>query len=55
MSIQGIEKAVHILIKFGSKKNIERLQSGQFYMKRLQYYIDLEKSTSDEMVGDNRS
>ena len=52
MSIQGIEKAVNILIKFGSEKNIKRLQSGQFYMKRLQYYIDLEKSTADEMVGD---
>ena len=50
MSIQGIEKAVNILIKFGSEKNIKRLQSGQFYMKRLQYYIDLEKSTADEMV-----
>ena len=52
MSVQGIEDAIHILIKFGSQKNIKSLQSGQFYMKRLQYYIDLEKSTSDEMVGD---
>ncbi|MBR2498747.1 MAG: hypothetical protein IKB67_03445 [Clostridia bacterium] len=52
MDIKGIESAVHLLIKFGSKQNIQKLQSGQFYMKRLKYYVDLEKNTSDEMVGD---
>ena len=41
-----------MLLKFGSEKNIRSLQAGNFYMKNLQYYIDLEKTSDDESVGD---
>lgn len=39
-------------MKFGKEENLQKLQAGQFYMKNLQYYVDLEKGTSDEDVGD---
>ncbi|WP_350343207.1 hypothetical protein PRVXT_002497 [Proteinivorax tanatarense] len=41
-----------ILMKFGSKENLEKLQQGKVYMKNLDYYINLENETSNEDVGD---
>lgn len=41
-----------MLLKFGSEVNLKKLQLGHLYMKNLQYYVDLEKTTSDENVGD---
>lgn len=41
-----------MLMKFGSEKNLRKLQAGQLYMKNLKYYVDLEKTTDDEDVGD---
>ncbi len=41
-----------MLLKFGSGKNLRKLQAGQLYMKNLKYYVDLEKMTDDENVGD---
>lgn len=52
MNEKTVENAWSILFKFGSEKNLRKLQAGQFYMKNLQYYVDLEKATSDEDVGD---
>ncbi|WP_240077961.1 hypothetical protein [Enterococcus gallinarum] len=48
---EGKEK-FFLLMKFGSRKNLEMLQQGKVYMKNLQYYIDLETATEDEDVGD---
>lgn len=52
MNEKTVENAWSILFKFGSEENLRKLQAGQFYMKNLQYYVDLEKATSDEDVGD---
>lgn len=41
-----------MLMKFGSEKNLKKLQAGQLYMKNLKYYVDLEKTTDDEDIGD---
>lgn len=41
-----------MLLKFGSEKNLRKLQAGQLYMKNLKYYVDLEKMMDDENVGD---
>ena len=41
-----------MLMKFGSEENLKKLQAGQLYMKNLKYYVDLEKATDDEAVGD---
>lgn len=41
-----------MLMKFGTRENLEKLQFGSVYMKNLQYYIDLENSSDDEDVGD---
>ena len=41
-----------MLMKFGSEENLNKLRKGQLYMKNLQYYVDLEKTTDDEDVGD---
>lgn len=48
---EGKEK-FSILMKFGSRKNLEMIQQGRIYMKNLQYYIDLETATDDEDIGD---
>ena len=47
-----IESALFLVMKFGKKENLEALRRGTVYMKNLQYYIDLEKSTDDGDVGD---
>ena len=52
MKEKTIENAWSILLKFGKEENLQKLRAGQFYMKNLQYYVDLEKGTSDEDVGD---
>ncbi len=52
MQEKTIENALYMLVKFGSEENLTKLQHGQLYMKNLQYYVDLEKNTSDEDVGD---
>jgi len=46
------ENGFSMLLKFGSEENVRKLKDGQLYMKNLQYYVDLEKATSDEDVGD---
>ncbi|HAE62925.1 MAG TPA: hypothetical protein DCG38_11440 [Eubacteriaceae bacterium] len=50
--IDMIEDRFFLLLKFGSRTNLEMLQQGKVYMKNLQFYIDLENATSDEDVGD---
>ena len=52
MEERTIENGWSMLLKFGAKENLKKLQAGQFYMKNLQYYVDLEKATSDESIGD---
>ncbi len=52
MEKKTIENGWSMLMKFGSEENLKRLQKGQFYMKNLQYYVDLEKTTDDKDVGD---
>lgn len=52
MENKDIKNDLSMLMKFGSEENLKKLQSGQFYMKNLQYYVDLEKSTLDKNVGD---
>ena len=52
MDKKTIENGWSMLMKFGSEENLKRLQKGQLYMKNLQYYVDLEKATDDEDVGD---
>ena len=51
MEEKTVENGWSMLLKFGTEKNLKKLQKGQLYMKNLQYYVDLEKSTSDEDVG----
>lgn len=52
MKEKKIEDDVFILMKFGSEENLRKLQAGQLYMKNLKYYVDLEKTTADEDIGD---
>lgn len=53
MAKKTIKNAWSMLIKFGSEENLKKLQSGELYMKNLQYYVDLEKNNSDDdVVGD---
>lgn len=52
MAEKTIKNAWSMLIKLGAEENLKKLQSGELYMKNLQYYVDLEKGTSDENVGD---
>lgn len=40
------------LIKFQSYDRIQKLQQGLLYMKNLDYYRELEKTSGDNMVGD---
>ena len=47
-----IENGWSMLMKFGSEENLKKLQKGQFYTKNLQYYVDLEKASDDDNVGD---
>lgn len=47
-----VEDGWLMLMKFGYEKNLKKLQAGQLYMKNLKYYVDLEKATDDEAVGD---
>jgi len=49
---KSIDNDFSMLLKFGSRCNLEKLQKGNIYMKNLQYYIDLENSSDDEDVGD---
>lgn len=41
--VEERKKHFHMLIKFGSKENLEKLQHGQVYMKNLKYYNELEE------------
>ena len=52
MEEKTVENGWTMLMKFGSKKNLKKLREGQLYMKNLKYYVDLEKTTDDEDVGD---
>lgn len=52
MEEKTVENGWSMLMKFGSKKNLKKLREGQLYMKNLKYYVDLEKTTDDEDVGD---
>lgn len=52
MSDKTVKDGWSMLMKFGSEKNLRKLQAGQLYMKNLKYYVDLEKTTDDEDVGD---
>ena len=52
MADKTVKDGWSMLMKFGSEKNLKKLQAGQLYMKNLKYYVDLEKTTDDEDVGD---
>ena len=52
MADKTVEDGWSILMKFGSEKNLRKLQAGQLYMKNLKYYVDLENTTGDEDIGD---
>lgn len=41
-----------LLMKFSSEENLQKLRSGQLYMKNLQYYVNFEKATEDQNIGD---
>lgn len=51
-SIQKSEEFM-MLIKFGAKENIEKLQKGQIFMNRLHFFVDSEENNLDSEVGDN--
>lgn len=48
----ALENAFSMLIKFQNYNRLADLQQGNIYMKKLQYFIDLEKETQDENKGD---
>ena len=52
MADKTVKDGWSMLMKFGSEENLQKLQAGQLYMKNLKYYVDLEKETEDEAVGD---
>ena len=52
MADKTVKDSWSMLMKFGSEENLKKLQSGQLYMKNLKYYVELEKTTDDEDVGD---
>ena len=52
MEDKTVKDGLSMLMKFGSENNLRKLQAGQLYMKNLKYYVDLEKTTDDEDVGD---
>ena len=52
MEKKTVKNGLSMLMKFGSEENLKKLQKGQLYMKNLQYYVDFEKTTDDEDVGD---
>lgn len=52
MADKTVKDGWSMLMKFGSEENLQKLQAGQLYMKNLKYYVDLEKETEDEDVGD---
>ena len=52
MKKKTVKEVWSMLMKFGSEENLNKLRKGQLYMKNLQYYVDLEKTTDDEDVGD---
>lgn len=52
MEDKTVKDGWSMLMKFGSENNLRKLQAGQLYMKNLKYYVDLEKTTDDEDVGD---
>ena len=52
MADKTVKEGWSMLMKFGSEENLKKLQAGQLYMKNLKYYVDLEKTTDDEAVGD---
>lgn len=41
--VEERKRHFHMLIKFGSKENLEKLQHGEIYMKNLKYYNELEE------------
>lgn len=52
MANKTVKDGWSMLMKFGSETNLKKLQAGQLFMKNLKYYVDLEKLTDDEDVGD---
>lgn len=52
MKEKTIQDGWSLLMKFGSEENLKKTSSCQLYMKNLKYYVDLEKTTDDEDVGD---
>ncbi len=52
MTDKTLKEGWSMLMKFGSEENLKKLQAGQLYMKNLKYYVGLEKTTDDEVVGD---
>lgn len=52
MADKTVKDGWSMLMKFGFEENLKKLQSGQLYMKNLKYYVNLEKETDDEAIGD---
>ncbi|WP_339078721.1 hypothetical protein WIS01_13120 [Clostridioides difficile] len=43
---------VCLLIKFGTKENLEKLKKGEIYTNNLKYFIDLEEKYGKVGIGD---
>ncbi|MFL8801150.1 MULTISPECIES: hypothetical protein [unclassified Clostridioides] len=43
---------VNLLIKFGTKENLEKLKKGEIYTNNLKYFIDLEETYGKIGIGD---
>lgn len=41
-----------LLMKINKLENLESIQSGKLYMNNLKYYVDLEKTTGEQGIGD---
>lgn len=52
MADKTVKDGFLLLMKFGSEENLKKLQAGELYMKNLRYYVNLEKTTDNDDVGD---
>lgn len=55
LSMDEVKKIVgnqSMLMKFGKEEYMKSFQKGEIYMNNLDYYINLEKESNDEYIGD---
>ncbi len=53
MSVTEVKIVGFPLVKFQSSEKIKKLQQGLVYMKNLNYYRQLEKTSGNSVVGDS--